>query len=316
MIRKKREERIERERLLRLESEKMREEVLRKKRFRLPKIIVTYYEVEKRPESQLSDERLPNLVNIPSGSQYGKENEDCDVDSQGSKGDRLEIPDRYYPDEYSEEAALTEGRKKSETVALENETERQHITNSNPQEMNVGDDMPKGVLVDKQETVSEEVLEDPYHDVVGSEHLEDTNENVVEESDVQPSEPTEFDKDQVSENENTTIEEQNVLSLEQRNALEEPSVEQNNASNKNDTENVQEKQSERKVEEKESERKVEAKENGNEEEQEIQMNYLVPPVAGEYGSDNGSIGDADDTGIVFKLEGMNSLVTETTSYIT
>lgn len=295
VIRKKREERIERERLLRLESEKMREEVLRKKRFRLPKIIVTYYEVEKRPESQLSDKKLPNLVNIPSGSQNGKENEDCDVDSQGSKGDRLEIPDRYYPDEYSEEAVLTEGRKKSETVALENETERQDITNSNPPETNVGDDMPKGVLEDKQETVSEEVLEDPYHDVVGSEHLEDTNENVLEESDVQPSEPTELDKDHVSENENTTIEKQNVLSLEQQKALEEPLVEQNNAGNKNDTENVQEKQSERKVEEKESERKVEAKENGNEEEKEIQMNYLVPPVAGEYGSDNGSIGDADDT---------------------
>ena len=336
MIKKKREERIERERLLRIESEKRREEILRKKRFRLPKIIVTYYEVQTRPQSQCSDveRRLPHLVNIPGGSQRGKQNEDSDSDSQGSRGDRLEIPERLSPQELSlKEMMLLEGGEESETLFLKNETETQAVIGYISKEYDViGADI-NATLQDKEGNDSEgKALErSNQNGQLEEEHLElnknetDAEEDLVHVSPTEPSTSLNNEHTQKSEMVNNTMDDQSTLASEQRETLEKHLDEQSNADITKDSENfegkgleekvdgkenkerlrkeeseknVEEKENEGKVEEKESKLKAEQEKERTNDEKEKQMNYLVPPVAGEYGSDTNSIGDADYTGIM------------------
>ena len=319
IIRKKRQERIEREKQIRLESEKKREELLRKKRFRLPKIIVTYYEVkeEKRPESQCSNvdkkTKLPNLVNMPSGGN-NKGNE-SDGESEGNKGDRLELPElqRYTLEGDSEETVSTQHGDDSEPVLLDNKTELEAGSDSNPQEGDVSAETQADVLEDKFEEVLEDGLGEQTQNVLQDERSENKNENVLEEglgvrnengsrledkfenvlevaslSD----ETIESGSEQWLKNENAKTDERDLLNSE----LDEiKGDEQNKGDSKNTAENLEKKEHERKV-----------KENGNEEEElnkEIQMNYLVPPsvsfMAGENGP-NGFISEADDTGMIMK----------------
>lgn len=336
MIKKKREERIERERLLRIESEKRREEILRKKRFRLPKIIVTYYEVQTRPQSQCSDveRRLPHLVNIPGGSQRGKQNEDSDSDSQGSRGDRLEIPERLSPQELSlKEMMLLEGGEESETLFLKNGTETQSLNGCISKEYDVVGADINVTLQDNEGNDSEgKALEgSSQNGSLEEEHLElDKNETVAEEDlvHVAPTEPTKSVNNELTQKSqmvNNTMDEPSTLASEQRETLEKHLDEQSNADITKDSENfegkgmeekvdgkenkerlrkeeseknLEEKENEGKVEEKQSKLKVDQEKERTNEEKEKQMNYLVPPVAGEYGSDNASIGDADYTGIM------------------
>ena len=335
MIKRKREERIERERLLRIESEKRREEILRKKRFRLPKIIVTYYEVQTRPQSQCSDmeRRLPHLANIPSGSQRGKENEDNDNDSQGSRGDRLEIPERLSPQELSlKEMMLLEGGEESETF-LENKTETQAFNGYISKEYDVVGANINVTLQDNEGNDSEgKALEGSNQNgSLEEEHLElNKNETDVEEGlvHVAPTEPTESVNNELAqkfEMVNNTMDEPSTLASEQRETLEKHLDEQSNVVIEKDSEtseskgleekvdgkenkeslrkkeseeNVEEKENEGKVEDKESKVKADQEKERTNEEKEKQMSYLVPPVAGEYGSDNAYIGDADDTGMI------------------
>lgn len=304
MIRKKREERIERERLFRLESEKRREEVLRKKRFRLPKIIVTYYEdkVKKRPESQCSNvdnsNKLPSLVNIPNADN-DEENEESDAESLGSKGDRLEVPETqiYFPEGYFEDTMLTQEGEESEPVLHDNEVELEVVAEPDSQENDGDVDKQTEVLEDKFENDLKEESGDETGNVLEDELLEDKHENVLEEDVAPVNEPVETEKDQVLKNENTgtNIDEQEMLYSKQDEVLEKPLDEQDSADNNNGAENLEPKESERDVEEKANENEEETKE--------MQMNFLVPPqlcgLASENGSDNGSIIDADDTGIIF-----------------
>jgi len=300
VIRKKREERIERERLFRLESEKRREEVLRKKRFRLPKIIVTYYEdkVEKRPESQCSNvdnsNKLPSLVNIPNADN-DEENEESDAESLGSKGDRLEVPEPqiYFPEGYFEDTMLTQEGEESEPVLHDNEVELEVVAEPDSQENDGDVDKQTEVVEDKVENDLKEESGDETGNVLEDELLEDKHENVLEEDVAPVNEPVETEKDQVLKNENTgtNIDEQEMLYSKQDEVLEKPLDEQDSADNNNGAENLEPKESERDVEEKANENEEETKE--------MQMNFLVPPqlcgLASENGSDNGSIIDADDT---------------------
>ena len=336
MIKKKREERIERERLLRFESEKRREEILRKKRFRLPKIIVTYYEVQTRPQSRCSDaeRRLPHLVNIPGGSQRGKQNEDSDSDSQGSRGDRLEIPERLSPQELSlKEMMLLEGGEESETLFLKNETETQALNGYISKEYDVvGADINVTLQDNEGNDLEGKALKGSNQNgSLEEEHLElDKNEFVAEEDlvHVAPTEPTKTVNNELkrkSQMVNNTMDEPSTLASEQSETLQKHLDEQSNADITKDSENfegkgledkvdekenkermrekereenVEEKENEGKVEEKESKLKAEQEKERTNDEKEKQMNYLVPPVAGEYGSDTNSIGDADYTGIM------------------
>lgn len=278
VIRQKREERLEHERVIRLERDKKREEFLAKKRFRLPKIIVTQYEdkletFEARVQSSKKRETpsvLPNLVSIPRGSENEKGRKESDADSQGS---RLELPDSQ---SYTQEGSfddITQADEQYESLLLEHENKEEAVTDgadSNSQETDVGVDMENVALEDKSE---ENVLE-----------------NDVSQSEV----AIEPESDLMSENSvNTKIDEQNIKHTEQEldNRLHEQDN-QFNAANENGTEEFEVKERERRVEEKENETVKEKKE--------IQMNFLVPPsvtvMAGENGSDNGSIGDADETG--------------------
>lgn len=323
IIRKKREERIKREKQIRLESEKKREELLRKKRFRLPKIIVTYYDVkeERRPESQCSNldkkTKLLNLVNIPSG-EHNKGNE-SDGESQGSKNDRLELPEqeRYCLEGDSIDTSSTQHGEGSEPVLLDNKTELEAGTDLNSHEGDVGAEMQNDVLEDKFEEVLEEESGDKTQNVLEDELSEDKHENVLEKGlgagnenvsederlddknengleGVPLSETTESENGQWLKNENAKTVERDLLSSEQDETLEKPD-EQDNGDSKNTAENHEEKDIERKVKEKENE--------DEEVNREIQMNYLLPPsvpvMTGENGP-NGLISDADDTGIIKK----------------
>ena len=323
IIKKKREERIEREKQIRLESEKKREELLRKKRFRLPKIIVTYYEVkeEKRLESECSNldkkTKLPNLVNIPGGE--NNEGNETDGESQGSKNDRLELPEqeRYYLEGDFEETISTQHGEGSEPVLLDNKTELEAGTDSNSQEGDVGAEMQNDVLEDKFEEVlkdesgdktqnilEDELSEDKHENVLEKglgagnenvsegERLDDKNENGLEGFPL--SDTTQSENGHWLKNENAKTDERDLLRSEQDQTLEKLD-EQDNGDSKNTTENLEEKEIERKV-----------KEKGHEAEaanREIQMNFLLPPsvpvMAGENGP-NGLISEADDTGIIMK----------------
>ena len=310
MIRQKREERLQREKMIRLEQEKKRQEILEKKRFRLPKIIITQYfdiiETLDEPRAQSSNKEtpgvLPNLVNIPSGSESQKRCEN-DTESQGSKGDRLELPDlEDITQEGSYIEILAQAEKQYESLLPQHEHQADAISvtdenGSNSQEIDHGADL---------ENVA----------------LEDGSEKIVEGDMSQPEAAIEADSDVVSEDVITKIDELDVPRTEQENIQrtekeniaktgQEPldmQNEQYNAANENGEGGLEGNESERRIKEKESEGEFQRKESEikvdekesevEQEKKEIQMNFLSPPavVVDENFSDHGSIGDADDTG--------------------
>lgn len=315
MIRQKREERLQREKMIRLEQEKKRQEILEKKRFRLPKIIITQYfdiiETLDEPRAQSSKNEttgvLPNLVNIPSGSESHKKREENDAESQESKGDRLELPDLENITQeggYIEVLAQVDEQNKSFLPQHENQLNTTSITDgndSNLQEIDHGTDVENVALEDRSEKIVEgdlshsEAAMEPESDVVS----EDVNTKIDELAVPR----TEQENIQKTEKDNTAKTEQELLDSgsSERN-------EQCNAANKNSKRGLEGNESERRIEEKESEGEFQKKENEikvdekeseiEQEKKEIQMNFLSPPAvaADENFSDHGSIGDADDTG--------------------
>lgn len=315
MIRQKREERLQREKMIRLEQEKKRQEILEKKRFRLPKIIITQYfdiiETLDEPRAQSSNNEttgvLPNLVNIPSGSESHKKREENDTESPGSKGDRLELPDLENITQergYIEVLAQVDEQNELLLPHHENQVNTTSINDaddSNSQEIDHGTDVENVALEDGSENIVEgdlsqsEAAMEPESDVVS----EDVN-TKIDELDVPR---TEQETIQKTEKDNTAKTEQELLDIgsSERN-------EQCNAANKNSERGLEGNESERRIEEKESEGEFQKKESEikvdekeseiEQEKKEIQMNFLSPPavVADENFSDHGSIGDADDTG--------------------
>ena len=315
MIRQKREERLQREKMIRLEQEKKRQEILEKKRFRLPKIIITqYFDIietldESRAQSSNNETTgvLPNLVNIPSGSESHKKREENDTESPGSKGDRLELPDLENITQeggYIEVLAQVDKQNESLLPHHENQVNTTSINDaddSNSQEIDHGTDVENVALEDGSENIVEgdlslsEAAMEPESDVVS----EDVN-TKIDELDVPR---TEQETIQKTEKDNTAKTEQELLDIgsSERN-------EQCNAANKNRERGLEGNESERRIEEKESEGEFQKKESEikvdekeseiEQEKKEIQMNFLSPPavVADENFSDHGSIGDADDTG--------------------
>ena len=290
-----------------LEQEKKRQEILEKKRFRLPKIIVTQYfdyiEPLDEPQTQSSNNEapgaLPNLVNIPCGSESEKRRDDGDTESQGSKGDKLEVPDLGNNTEdggYVENLAQVDEQCESLLSQHENQADATSITDvndSNSQEIDHGTDV---------ENVA----------------LEDGREKILGGDVSQSEEATEPESDVVSKDVNIKMDELNIPRTEQENipkTEQEPldigsseQSDQYNAANENGEGEIEGKESEIRIEEKESEGKFQKKESEikvdeketeiAQEKKEIQMNFLSPPavVADEKFSDHGSIGDADDTG--------------------
>jgi len=314
MIRQKREERLQREKMIRLEQEKKRQEILEKKRFRLPKIIVTQYfdifETRDEPRAQSSKNEspgvLPNLVNIPCGSESEKKREENDTESQGSKGDRLELPDLENITQeggYVEELAQADEQYESLLPEHENQVDATSITDandSNSQEIDHGADVENVALEDGSEKTMEvdvsqsEVAAEPESEPV----LEDVN-TKTDELDILR---TEQENIPGTEKENIPKTEQEPLDIS--------SPEQNeqyNAANENGERKLEGNESERRIEEKESEEEFQKKESEikvdekkseiEQEKKEIQINFLSPPavMADENFSDHGSIGDADDT---------------------
>lgn len=315
MIRQKREERLQREKMIRREQQKKRQELLEKKRFRLPKIIVTQYfditETLDEPRAQSSNNKtpgvLPNLVNIPSGSESQEKLEENDTESQRSKGDRLQLPvleNITQEGGYIAVLAQADEQYGSLLPQHENQVDATSITDandSNSQEIDHGADVENDALdygsekiVEADMTQSEAAMEPESDDV-----SEDVNTKIGE-LDVPR---TEQENIQRAEKENIAKTEQEPLDM--------GSSEQNeqcNTANENGEGGLEENESERRIEEKESEEEFQKKESEikvhekeseiEQEKKEMQMNFLLPPavMADENFSDHGSIGDADDTG--------------------
>ena len=315
MIRQKREERLQREKMIRREQEKKRQEILEKKRFRLPKIIITQYfdiiETLDEPRAQSSNNKtpgvLPNLVNFPPGSESQEKLEENDTESQGSKGDRLELPELENITQeggYIKVLAQADEQYESLLPQHENQVDATSITDandSNLQEIGHGADVENVALDDGSEKIMEadmsrsEAAMEPESDEV--------SEDVNAKTDELDFPRTEQENIQRTEKESITKTEQEILDI--------GSSEQNeqyNTANENGEGGLEGNESERRIEEKESEEEfqkkereitVHKKESENEQEKkEMQMNFLLPPtvVADENFSDHGSIGDADDTG--------------------
>ncbi|XP_022791959.1 uncharacterized protein LOC111331165 isoform X2 [Stylophora pistillata] len=316
IIKRKREERIEHEKLIRLEQAKRREEKLSKQRFKLPKIVVSQYEEPEtspcsRPQS-LTNERqsvLPSLVDIPSGLQnrIDKGNDESEVEPQVSKGDSLEVPE------------------------LESSSQERYYFENVPRAEEQVDTM----LPELEQQVPTKVDSIPTKDVTDSiqqaikcnvETVEGKNAKTLLEDNngAQLNVKIELESDVVSESVDTKVVEQSALNTEKETADTDKSHEQqkeniNSVNISNTEELVETKQANETVEldsiasleakeqpqEEESQGRVNKKElseHGEDTEQanELQMNFLAPPsiplLAGENdGSDNTSISDADDT---------------------
>lgn len=317
MIRKKREERIERDKVIRLESEKRREEWLKKKRFRLPRIVVTYHEEddEKTPRSRRSSNlredqiKLPKLANVETGE--GAESELMDEGSQGCEGDRLKIPEveRYCPDDFWDETQSNQDVEETEGVLSDHETSLEPENGSDSQENDVQDGLQNTALEcankEEPETTTHEVgkensLTDKPENGVDK-NFETENENVVdrvlsEEGPENLSTTVETSKSENSlswEDETTKTKESRILQPEQGESLEKLN-EQYDTFARNVAENLVVKEPEQEVKSSEV--------HSGKKRKEIQMNYLLPPSAkfvdDENSSDFSGISEADDTGKV------------------
>lgn len=310
---------MEREKAIRLEQEKKREETLAKKRFKLPKIIVTQYEEFEipydDPEQSSRNERqsvLPSLVNIPCGAQNQNEKgrDESDSESQTSKGDTLELPELESSAQevgHFEDIKRADERYESILPELEQKTVETvtDVTESISQEMGPGSETAENVASEDK-------------------GVENGIEGDISQSDV----PIEPKNDVVAEDLAMKIDEQNVLNTEHetvdmyQSSSQEQQEQNNAAANVSSTKELVEAeqlnetgqlekigtlQKTGQLQEKESQSRVEEKdgEPGEDTEQtkEIQMNFLAPPsvpvMAGENGSVNDSIGDADDTGNLY-----------------
>ncbi|KAK2572779.1 Contactin-associated protein-like 5 [Acropora cervicornis] len=311
---KKSRERIERDKVIRLESEKRREEWLKKKRFRLPRIVVTYHEEddEKSPRSRRSSNlredqiKLPKLANVETGE--GAESELMDEGSQGCEGDRLKIPEveRYCPDDFWDETQSNQYVEETDGVLSDHETSLGPENGSDSQENDVQDGMQNTALecVNKEEpeTTTHEVgkensLTDKPENGVNK-NFETENENVVdrvlsEEGPENLSTTFETSKSENSlswQDETTKTNESRILQPEQGESLEKLN-EQYDTFARNVSENLVVREPEQEVKSNEV--------HSGKKRKEIQMNYLLPPsakfVADENRSDFSGITEADDT---------------------
>lgn len=303
--------------MIRLESEKRREEWLKKKRFRLPRIVVTYHEEdeEKSPRSRRSSNlredqiKLPKLMNAEAGEE--DESELVDEGSQGCEGDRLKIPqvERYCPDDFWDETQSNQYAEETEGVLSDNETSLDPGNGSNSQENDVKDDIQNTALEcankEEPEIKTHEVgKENSLTDKPGNgvnQNFETENENVVDHAlseegreNLSTTVGTNKAENSLSwQDEATKTKESPMLQSDQSESLEKLN-EQLDTCTKNVSENLVVKESEQEIKSEEV--------HGGEKMKEIQMNYLLPPsakvVADENGSDFSGISEADDTGKV------------------
>ena len=349
VIKKKREERREREKVIRLEQAKKREEILSKQRFKLPKIVVSQYEEPEtlqysRPQS-LTNERqsvLPSLVNIPSGlqNQIDKENDESEVESQGSKGDSLALPElesscqerNYFENtQQGEEQVgriLPELEQKVPTKAdtdvtdsisqgiecsvetVEGKNVKTLLDINNVVRLDLQIELESDVVSESVDAkVDEQIVLNRKNETVDTERSHEQQKENINSVDVSSTEAL-LEIEQVN---NTVGTEQvyETLETEQVNETIETvqvkdTVELDSIASAETKEQPQEEGIQSRVD------KKELSEHGEDKEQikKIVMNYLAPPsvplLAGENGSDNGAIADADDTGnhvVELTLEG-------------
>ena len=319
--------------MIRVEQEKKRQEMLEKKRFRLPKIIVTQYfdilEKLDEPRAQSSKNEtpgvLPNLVNIPSGSESEKRREENDTESQESKGDRLELPDLENITQeggYVEDLAQADEQHESPLLEHENQVDATSVTDvndSNSQETDHCVDVENVALEDESDKTVE--VDVPQSEIANEAETEPVLEDVDTKTDELDIPRTELENIARIDKENISKTEQEPLDIGSSEQNEQYSAANENGEGnlegnesgkrieeKENEEEFQKKESEIKVDEKESEEEFQKKESEikvdekqseiEQEKKEVQMNFLSPPavVADENFSDHGSIGDADETG--------------------
>lgn len=338
VIKKKREERREREKVIRLEQAKKREEILSKQRFKLPKIVVSQYEEPEtlqysRPQS-LTNERqsvLPSLVNIPSGlqNQIDKGNDESEVESQGSKGDSLALPElesscqerNYFENtqqgEEQVDRILPELEQKVPTKADTDVTDsisiysmKTLLDNNNVVRLDLQIELESDVVSESVDAkVDEQIVLNRKKETVDTERSHQQQEENINSVDVSSTEAL-LEIEQVHKTVGTE-QVYETLETEQVNETIETvqakdTVELDSIASAETKEQPQEEGIQSRVDKKELSEHGEDKERTKK----IVMNYLVPPsvplLAGENGSDNGAIGDADDTGnhvVELTLEG-------------
>lgn len=331
IIRKKREERIQREKVIRLESERRREEWLRKKRFRLPKIIVTYYEEDEEEEekstlsrrgSNLGEERikLPKLASILSSEK--DKGDVVDENSQECKGNRLEIPEveRYCPEDFCEVIKSAQHEGETEGVLYDSETKLEagiggdsqengvvdenqntctalECNNQEENDINLGDKLldvrDDEAVMDKHSNCLNEDFENETENVnvVGCGLSEEEHENYVE-AVVHSGEASESGDSNPKKNETTNSNKPGVLQTEEGDR---DTLERPEEQYIADDESVT-----KSLEVNESKRGVQTEEiTDRNKTNEYEINYLLPPslkgLAAENGSDGSVINEADDT---------------------
>lgn len=349
VIKKKREERREREKIIRLEQAKKREEILSKQRFKLPKIVVSQYEEPEtlqysRPQS-LTNERqgvLPSLVNIPSGlqNQIDKGNDESEVESQGSKGDSLALPElesscqerNYFENtqqgEEQVDRILPELEQKVPTKAdtdvtdsisqgiecsvetVEGKNVKTLLDNNNVVRLDLQIELESDVVSESVDAkVDEQIVLNRKKETVDTERSHQQQEENINSVDVSSTEAL-LEIEQVNKTVGT---EQVYETLETEQVNE--TIETVQAKDTVELDSIASAETKKQPQEEGIQSRVDKKElseHGEDKERtkKIVMNYLVPPsvplLAGENGSDNGAIGDADDTGnhvVELTLEG-------------
>lgn len=338
IIKKKREERREREKIIRLEQAKKREEVLSKQRFKLPKIVVSQYEEPEtlqfsRPQS-LTNERqsvLPSLVNIPSGlqNQIDKGNDESEVESHGSKGDSLALPElesscqerNYFENtqqgEEQVDRILPELEQKVPTKADTDVTDsisiysmKTLLDNNNVVRLDLQIELESDVVSESVDAkVDEQIVLNRKKETVDTERSHQQQEENINSVDVSSTEALlEIEQvhktvgtEQVYETLETEQVNETIETVQVKDTVELDSIASAETKKQPQEEGIQSRVD-----------KKELSEHGEDKERtkKIVMNYLVPPsvplLAGENGSDNGAIGDADDTGnhvVELTLEG-------------
>lgn len=330
VIKKKREERREREKVIRLEQAKKREEILSKQRFKLPKIVVSQYEEPEtlqysRPQS-LTNERqsvLPSLVNIPSGlqNQIDKENDESEVESQGSKGDSLALPElesscqerNYFENtqqgEEQVDRILPELEQKVPTKAdtdvtdsisqgiecsvetVEGKNVKTLLDNNNVVRLDLQIELESDVVSESADAkVDEQIVLNRKKETVDTERSHLQQEENINSVDVSSTEAL-LEIEQVHKTVRTEQVYETIETVQGKDTVELDSIASAETKEQPQEEGIQSRVD-----------KKELSEHGEDKERtkKIVMNYLVPPsvplLAGENGSDNGAIADADDTG--------------------
>ena len=258
--------------------------MLEKKRSKLPKIIVTQYEEDIKQEQNQTV--LPSLGNIPRAS--GQNNDTTDFECRrGSGGTKLEVPQtkRVLQNEYDN----VDEEIGSEQNASHSSEQSGEVGNARASE---GNDLAvelESVVLEDNETyklvetvVAQSVsISEPLTADLVSKHLFEASIKTLEVESQLGKRSNAF-KNELEEDSINSSEQSGRLELDERDTIREKEIyEDPYRSEKNMNGSFYESEKGRELKEK-------------------PMNYLLPPsvssLVGERFLDNGSIGDADDTG--------------------